>query len=302
MHHTRVDKFIFIAVVSAMSMLAQNDINDLIREAVQLQQTGDYARAAETYRAVLKQRPDDVATHVNLGVVLVHLDRFDDAIAEYGAAAKLLPGDPRIELNLALAYEKSGRIYEAVQGLEALRKQSPQNDQVTMLLADCHLQLGEDDQTIELLQPLQARSPDDLGLAYMLGMALLHRQRIAEGQTLLDRILRNGDTAEAHFLLGTRMFEAGDYPASVKELANAIQMNPKLTGLESLYGRALLNTGDPDGALGAFRAELILHASDYAANLGIGQILVERRQFDAAIEHLQRALQVRPHSTEAKLS
>src|SRR3954454_8933301 len=302
MHHTRVDKLILVALLSATSMLAQNDINDLIREAVQSQQAGDYARAADAYRTVLKQRPDDVATHVNLGVVLVHLDRFDDAIAEYGAAAKLLPGDPRIELNLALAYEKSGRIYEAVQGLEALHKQSPQNDQVTMLLADCHLQLGEDDQTIELLQPLEARSPDDLGLAYMLGMALLHRQRIAEGQTLLDRILRKGDTAEARFLLGTRMFEAGDYPASVKELASAIQMNPKLTGLESLYGRALLNTGDPDGALEAFRAELIVHPGDYAANLGIGQILVERRQFDEAIEHLRGALQLRPQSTEAKQS
>ncbi len=301
MRHTRADKFILIAGFLVGSLLAQGDINDLIRRAVQLQQAGDFTGAAEAYRAVLKERPDDVASHVNLGVVLVHLDQFDQAIAEYGAAAKLLPGDPRIELNLSLAYQKSGRIREAVQGLEALHKALPQDTQVTMLLADCHLQLGDDDQTIDLLQPLEARSPDDLGLAYMLGMALLHRQRIAEGQALLDRILRNGDTAEARFLLGTRMFEAGDYPAAVKELGTAIRINSKLSGLESLYGRALLNTGDPDSATEAFRAELTGNGNDYAANLGLGQILVQRKQYELALQHLQNALRVRPDSTEVKL-
>ena len=302
MHGTRADKFIFVVAVLVGSLLAQGDLADLIRHAVQLQQAGDFPGAAEAYRAVLKEQPNDVATHVNLGVVLVHLGQFDGAIAEYGAAAKLLPGDPRIELNLALAYQKSGRIREAAQRLEDLHKSSPQNKQVTMLLADCQLQLGEDTRTIELLEPLQAQSPDDLGLAYMLGMALLHKGRMAEGQALLDRILRNGDTAEARFLLGTRMFEAADYPAAVKELASAIEINPKLPGLESLYGRALLTTGDPDGALLAFREELSGNASDYGANLGAGQILVERKYYREAAEYLRRALQMRPESPEGNVS
>ncbi len=299
MHHTRADKFIFIVAVLVRSLAAQGDITDLIRHAVQLQQAGDFAGAAEAYKAVLKQQPDDVATHVNLGVVLVHLGQFEAAIAEYGAAAKLLPGDPRIELNLALAYQKSGHIREAAQRLETLHASVPQNDQVTMLLADCQLQLGADGRTIELLEPLESQNPGDLGRAYMLGMALLHKGRISEGQAFLDRILRNGDTAEARYLLGTRMFEAGDYPAAVKELASAIQINSKLPGLESLYGRALLNTGDPDGALKAFRSELSGNADDYAANLGAGQILAERKQYRQAIEHLRRSLEVRPDSGEA---
>jgi tetratricopeptide (TPR) repeat protein len=302
MHPTRADKFMVVAAVLAGSLLAQGDVTDLIRHAVQLQQGGDFSGAAEAYRAVLQQRPDDVATHVNLGVVLVHLGQFDAAIAEYDAASKLLPGDPRIELNLALAYQKSGRIRDAAQRLEGLHNSLPQNSQVTMLLADCQLQMGDDARTIELLEPLEAQNPDDLGLAYMLGMAFLHKGRISEGQVVLDRILRNGDTAEARFLLGTRMFEAGDYPAAVKELATAIDLNPKLPGLQSLYGRALLNTGDPDAALEAFGKELGGNANDYPANLGVGQILVERKQYREATGHLRRALQMRPESAEGKLS
>ncbi len=303
MRHTRANLFLLgLAFASASSLPAQSETDDLVRRAVQLQQAGDFAGAAEAYRAVLKDRPDDLATHVNLGVALVHLDQFDAAIAEYENAEKLLPGDVRIELNLALAYEKSGRIREAVRRFELLHKAVPGDKQVTALLADGHLQLGEDDSTIELLQPLEAQNPEDLGVAYMLGMALLHRQRIDEGQALLDKILRNGDTAEARFLMGTRMFEAGDYPAAVKELASAIELNPKLAGLRSLYGRALLNTGDPDGAIEAFQGELAGNRDDFAANLGMGQILANRKQNDEATRHLRLALQVRPESAEVKAS
>jgi cytochrome c-type biogenesis protein CcmH/NrfG len=83
-----------------------------------------------------------------------------------------------------------------------------------MLLADSYLQLGDNRRVIELLRPLAVPSPEDLGVAYMLGTALIREQRIGEGQLLLDRIIRNGDSAEARFLLGTQMFESRDYPAA----------------------------------------------------------------------------------------
>ena len=281
---------------------ASADLVALAQRAVQLQQSHDYAAAAEAYRALLKIQPNEVATHVNLGVVLVNLGRFDEAITEYEAADKLLPNDPRIALNIALAYEKSGRVKEAETRFEALHKSAPQDSKITMLLADCYLQTGEDGHVIELLQPLEAQQSGDLALAYMLGLALLHKDRITEGQAYLDHILRNGDTVEARFLLGTRMFESGDYPAAVKQLGSAIDLNPALPQLQSLYGRALLNTGDPDAAAAAFQKELVINPNDYAANLGLGQIWTFRKQFNDAIPPLRHALQVRPASAEAKLA
>ena len=265
-------------------------------------QTGDDLAAADAYRAELKVHPDDVAAHVNLGIVLAHLGRYDEAIAEYEAAGKLLPGDPRIALNEALAYEKSGRVRDAAQRFAHLHKSHPEENRVTLLLADCYLQMGDDRQVIGLLEPLQAQNANDLGFAYMLGTALIRQGRIDDGQVFLDRILRNGDTAEARFLLGTRMFASGDYPSAVKQLASAIELNPKLSQLQSFYGRALLETGDPDAAAAAFRKELVRDPNDFAANLALGQILTERKQFSEAGEALQRALTLRPQSPEAQLA
>jgi tetratricopeptide (TPR) repeat protein len=164
------------------------------------------------------------------------------------------------------------------------------------------LQLGNEQRVIDLLQPLEQADRSDLSVAYMLGMALLHKQRIAEGQVLLDRILGQGDTAEARFLLGTRMFETGDYPAAAAKLAGAIELNPDLPGIQSLYGRALLATGDPDGASAAFRKELVSNPNDFPANLALGQILLVRKKYDDARPVLERALLLRPKSADAAIA
>jgi tetratricopeptide (TPR) repeat protein len=253
-------------------------------------QSPDYAAASEMYRAQIRVNPADPGAHVNLGVALVHLGRYDEAIQEYETAEKLLPGDPRIGVNTALAYQKSGRVREAAQRFSELHKSFPSENKITLLLADCDLQLGENQQVVDLLEPMQAANADDLGFAYMLGTALIRMQHIQQGQVFLDRILRNGDTPEARFLLGTRMFESGDYPAAVKQLAAAADLNPNLPELQSYYGRALLATGDPDAASSAFRKELALNPGDYAANLGLGQILAARKQCSEATPYLERAI------------
>ena len=305
----RLPNAVLNTLMLALAMLAgryvqaqSDDPMALAQQALALQQAGDYAGAADAYRAFLKTKPDDVVAHSNLGVALAKLGRYDEAIQEYEAADRILPGDPRIGLNLAIAYSKSGRVVEAAQKLEKLHSAQPENQQVTLLLADCHLRLGDDARVIELLQPLGKATPDDLPVAYMLGTALIRQQRIAEGQVMLDRILKNGDSAEVRFLLGMQMFESGDYPAAVKQLASAADLNPNLPELQSYYGRALLMTGDADGAAAAFRKELAGDANDYAANVGLGQILTVRKQYGEALPLLRQSLLVRPQSLEARLA
>jgi len=290
----------FATAVQAQT--AGSDPMAVVQHAYQLQQSGDYAGAADAYREFLKLRPNEPGALSNLGVVLVKLGRFEEAIVEYEAAEKLLPGDGRIELNLALVYQKSGRLGEATKKLEALHAAQPQQTQVTLLLADCYLQTGSDDRVVDLLRPIEAANPDDLALAYMLGTAFIRKKQIDEGQVRLDRILKQGDSAQARFLLGTRMFESGDYPAAAKELARAIELDPKLPRLQAFYGQALLFSGDPDGASTAFRNELSTNPNDFAANLGLAQILTVRKKFADAKPLLEQALLVQPQSTDASLA
>ena len=276
------------------------DAAAIAQKAMSLQQAGDYAGAAQNYVELLKLMPDDVSTRVNYGVVLVRLERYPEAIAQYELAEKLLPGDPRIELNLALAYQKSGKRPEALHRFESLHARDPQNTQVSLLLADSYLQAGQFEEVLTVLAPLKDSS--DLGVAYLMATALLREQRSAEAKIYLDRVVGNGDSAEAHYLLGIQAAESDDFPSAVKELTTSAERQPDLPGLQSLLGHALLNTGDPDGALRAFDQALKTNANDAGALREKGEILLARKQFATAEPLIRRASILLPADAETNLA
>ena len=293
---------LLIGVLSAGPIRAQTfSPEDVLRRAMELQQAGDLEGAVKGYRQFLAARPNEGAIHANLGVLLVHLGRTDEAITEYKKAVALDAQNGDIVRNLGLAYYKSGRMDEAAREFRKSHVISPDNLQTILLLADCQLGMGENSSVIKLLTPIEAQHSDELAIAYLLGTALIRDGQIAEGQKRVDRILSKGDSAEARLLLGNQMFAAGDYPAAVKELASAIELNPSLPGLQSLYGQALLNTGDPDAAAEAFRRELASDPHQFEANLYLSQILTTRSQWKDAEPLVRQALRVRPDSLSAAL-
>jgi tetratricopeptide (TPR) repeat protein len=77
-------------------------------------------------------------------------------------------------------------------------------------------------------------------------------------------------------------------------------LNAELASLHSYYGQALLFTGDADGATREFRKELALNPNDFDANLQLASILSHRGQTAEARPLLQRAVQLRPGSPEAR--
>jgi len=129
-------------------------------------------------------------------------------------------------------------------------------------------------------------------------VSLCHGGKLAFAMPLLG----NEDSAEAHFLAGKQLFESGNYPAAIKELGRALELNPKLPQLQSYYGLALLNTGDPVGAVEAFRRELAANPEDYSSNLALGQILIVSKQYSEATPFVRAALHRHPESIEARLA
>jgi tetratricopeptide (TPR) repeat protein len=270
--------------------------------AIQLHQAGDLPGAMREYQACIAAEPHRVEARSNLGAVLVKLGRYQDAIDQYQAALKIAAPDvvPRLRFNLALAYYKSFQIPEAAAEFETLHRAQPADLNLALLLADCRLRSGEFQNAIDLLIPLETSHSDQPALDYVLGMALIRNGRVTEGQLRVDRILRRGDSAEGHFLLGTALFTAGNYPGAVTELAKAAALNPAVPSLQSYYGQALLFTGDAGGATEAFRKELAANPNDFDANFQLASILAHRGKSADARPLLERAAQVRPGSLEAR--
>jgi tetratricopeptide (TPR) repeat protein len=287
-------KHAFLLAVSLCGIARAQTPQALVQEAIRRQRAGDLAAAARGYREFLKIHPEATAIHSNLGAALAGLGRFEEAIGEYRTALKQSPSFPGARLNLALAYYKMGRIADAVKDLVKVHAEDPANGQATLLLADCYLRMGQDKDVIRVLQPEQAKYPEDLAIAYLLGTAYIRDKQVEPGQMLVDRILRNGDSAEAHLMMGSAKMNIADFAGARDEFAKAAALNPKLPQVHLLYAQALHFTGDSDLSLEEYKAELAVDPFSFEANLQIGATLRQEQNYDEATRYFARALKTRP--------
>jgi tetratricopeptide (TPR) repeat protein len=268
--------------------------DQLLHHAIDLHQAGDIPGAIAAYRQYLKLEPKNVMALSNLGAALSRSGQYEEAIAEYQKALKLDARNLPIRLNLALAYYKTSEISEAAEQLESVIREQPANRQAIFLLADCDLRLGENKKVIDLLTPLEKSSASDKALSYLLGTALIRDNQTARGQQVVDRILRDGESAEAHLLLGTTKMNAQEFSEALVDLKKAVELNPQLPDVYSYYGLALLTTGDMAAAANAFRKELETNPNDFVSNLQLGVIFKQDQRYEEARASFERALRVRP--------
>jgi Flp pilus assembly protein TadD len=286
-------QLIFAALLFSLAAFSQKP-DPALQSAIAAHQSGNLDAAVAGYREYLKKDPNNVGILTNLGAALSRQGRYADAIQVYRAGLKLAPANAGLALNLALAHYKMGDIASAAKELTTLRALAPDNEQATLLLADCWLQMGQNQKVIDLLTPAQKANPQQLGIAYMLGTALMREKRDDEGQRVLEPIFRRGDSAEARLLFGTAKMNNADFPGAVADLQKAAELNPKLPAVHAYLGRALSETGDSDGAAKAFRQELAIDPNNFMANLNLAVIHKLNKDFDSALRLLDAAIRVRP--------
>ena len=285
--------FLLLSCAGILAGQTARSPQELLKEAESLHRAGKFDQAIEDYRLLLKQYPDVAPVRSDLGAALAAAGRYEEAIVEYEGALKLQPL-PQIRLNLALAYYKAGKIALAVEDLKKVHEDMPDDVRPVMLLADCYLRLGENKKVIELLDPLQPTHGEDLAFVYLLGTALVRDGQVASGQVIIDKILKNGDSAEARLLMGTTKMMVHDDPGALVDLQKAVELNPNLPDVYAYYGLALLANANPDKAYDAFRRALERDPNDFESNLRMGVLLRREEKYDAALQYFHHALEVRP--------
>jgi tetratricopeptide (TPR) repeat protein len=290
----RKPSLLFALTLAATAVTHAQNPQQLVQDAMHKQQAGDLEGAVTEYKQFLKIHPEATAIHSNLGAALAGLGRFEEALPEYKIALKQSPKLAGARLNLALLYYKMGKIDDATTELEKVHIEEPGNHQAVLLLGDCFLRQGREEDVIRILEPEEQKYPDDLAIAYLLGTALIRQKRVEEGQILVDRILRNGDSAEAHLMLGTAKMNVQDFAGARDEFAKAVALNPNLPEVHVLYAKALVFTGDSDLSSKEYKTELTVDPYNFDANLQLGAAARLEQNYEQADKYFARALETRP--------
>lgn len=289
-----------LAFLLATALLAAANPREQLAAALEAHQEGRLADAAAGYEALLRDYPQIVEVRSNLGAVYAGLGRYDDAIREYETALSSKPDLAGARLNLALAYHKSARFSKAAAEFRTVRLRQPDNEQALKLLADSELNLGNYGKVIALLEPLRAAVEADRLLTYALGTAYVRAGREDDGQQLIDRLFREGESPEALMLLANAQMQGHDYAGARDNLAKAVELAPDLPTVHRAYAMALIATGDQAGARVEFENELDANPNDFEANLNMAAIHKKERDMESAERLLGKALQARPGNLAAR--
>jgi tetratricopeptide (TPR) repeat protein len=175
----------------------------MIRQAQQLQRSGQAARAEALYRQVLHFDPGHVVAGNLLGLMCLQTRRFDEAVQHIERALASAPEDAQAHANLGLALKECGRPDDAVRHMQESLRLAPDNPRVLSNLGSLLVMLGRTEDAVHRFRQALALQPAYAEVHFNLGSALLRLERYDEAAASLQQcVTLRPDFAEGRHRLG----------------------------------------------------------------------------------------------------
>jgi tetratricopeptide (TPR) repeat protein len=264
-------------------------------------QTGMYADIETLWRTVLDKDPNCALALNNLGGLLLHHGREDEALADFQEVVRMRPGDEIARNNLGSALLQQGRVDEAVaqfeKGLATASNSPVLRDNLGASLA----RKGELDAAVAQYRAAVNAQPDYARAHRDLGEALSQQGRSDEAIAHLQKALElQPDLAEAHYNLGSLLWQRGRVEEAISHLRQAVQLQPANASAHNNLGGILLRQGNLAEARTEFERALSLKPDYAMAHNNLGSVLLREGQVDEAVAHFRKALAGRPDSAEVR--
>jgi len=288
-----------VLLCASLAGAQETSPEDLFNQAHQAQQSGKNELAVQKYKELIQIHPEVVAAHANLGVVLVSLGRYDEAIAEYHVALTEAPSSPPLVLDLALAYYKKGDFAAAASHLAALHKENPSDVRIATLLGKCETQLGLIGQALAVLEPLEKSNGDNLDLEWALGTAMLRAGENLEGVKRIQKVADQAQNAEAYQLAANVYLGLTFFDNARRDAETVLRLNPKSPKAHIVLGMIDDFAGDANAAAEEYQKALEIDPNDMQARVQLATALYAQRKLAAARQEATRVLNAVPDASGA---
>ncbi|MFQ5730812.1 MAG: tetratricopeptide repeat protein [Planctomycetaceae bacterium] len=100
-------------------MSSTSQIDERLKRGQTSLRSGDPSGAAELFRQVVADNPDDAQAHEGLGTACFLIEDYDAAIAAFEAVTRLQPKQARARINLGAIYNRRGEYAAAIDALRS---------------------------------------------------------------------------------------------------------------------------------------------------------------------------------------
>ena len=197
--------------------------------------------------------------HRNIGIALVSLQRYDEAIESFQAALALRPRDADLLRSLGIALATARRFDVAAASFAKALAIRPDVN-VHCLLGDALRHLRRYDAAIASFRAALAINPYVAEARNGLGVALMEagdsEAAIAQFQ---DALAAAPNDANTLFNLGVTLKRVGRHGAAITSLQKAVAIDPRHVQAQNSLGNSLKQAGQYDAALASYESVLAVN-------------------------------------------
>jgi len=281
-------------VVAAVSVLAAC----AVRTSNQLT---CWRNSGALFRCALAVTENNYVANNNLGIVLFHQGRLEEAMAHYREVVRLAPAYCQAWNNLGNALASAGRVEEArrcyLKAIQIKPDYAAVFNNLGLMLANTNRYA----EAIPYLASAIQLKPDYVFAHWNLGNALagLGRADEAIGQYRLALHHRPA-YPEAWNALGNALAGKGQLEEAMNCYRRVLQINPQNADAWNNLGNALGARGKLEEAITCFRAALRLTPDAAEPHCNLGNALAGQTKYAEAIAQYQEALRLKPRYAHAE--
>mgnify|MGYP006277403943 CR=1 FL=1 len=229
-------------------------------KTIQLKE-GGFEESVETYRAVIKQNPDDWQLHENYAVLLQELNHPDEEAIEWQKVINLIPHHPERYAKLGEALARSGEYDKAILACTKALEHDPDNISAYNGLGIAWEGKGKIDTAMQYYRKATSLNKNDTNSIFNRARMLLEQERYDEAEQEFRRLVKlSPRDGESWFQIGIILARKGDSDKAQEAFEKVVEIDPEHT--ESYYY--------------------------------LGMIYAGREETEKSIEMLKRSLEVRP--------
>ena len=267
-------------------------------EGFKAERAGDLPKAADSYEAAIREKPDLALAWYNYGDALLAMKRIDSAIEALRHAVQLAPETALYSYDLGLALYDTGRYAEAkkffapIVAQDAKLKRASSNLGLAAMtnLALCELELGNPKEGVKVLEPTQKTAAE---LLYNFGKLNYHGKHLGRSLTLVQAAaLLQPKSEDIMHLLGDIFIDLKRNNEAQTALESATKLNPRCAYAWYDLGVARANLKQGKKARLAFVKARKIAPGYPSIYYGLACLDALEQKNDAAFKNLEVALRL----------
>ncbi|MDW5264427.1 MULTISPECIES: tetratricopeptide repeat protein [Acidobacteriaceae] len=259
--------------------------------------------AAKEFAAVVALDPNNIDAQANLGVLLFFEKDYAQAEPHLRSAVEQQPGLIKIRALLGMCERNLGKSDLARADLQAVVDQLKEPSvriEAGLELIELYTAAQELPRAAAVVEALREDAPTDPRILY----AAYRIYSDLAGEALLDLSVAAPNSGQMHQAMAHELNRIGNTSGTIADLRKAIAIDPNLPGIHFELAEALRTSSDLKLRAEAeqeYKLAIEANSRDEKAISRLGDIAVEKDDFDGAIAYYQHALALVPGDVDATL-